>query len=79
MQKIRTFFGTMTGKMLGIAMVAMLALPSMASATAQYDLSPVSTGFTDQVLNAVTTALPIAGPIIALFVGWKVLRRLVRG
>jgi hypothetical protein len=46
--------------------------------TAAHDLSGVSTGFTDQVLNAVTTALPIAGPILALFVGWRVMKRLVK-
>lgn len=56
-----------------------LLIVSNAFATAAYPLGGVSTGFTAQVQDAVTTALPIAGPIIALFVGWRVLKRLVRG
>jgi hypothetical protein len=61
-----------------LAVTAMLSIVGAASASSTYDLSGVSTGFTDQVLNAVTTALPIAGPILALFVGWRVMKRLVK-
>jgi uncharacterized membrane protein len=64
----------------GLAVAATsLIVTALASASAAYPLTGVSTGFVDQLTNAVTTALPIAGPIIALFVGWKVFKRLVRG
>lgn len=63
-----------------MAVAAMsLVVTAIASASATYPLAGVSTGFTGQLTDAVTTALPIAGPIIALFVGWKVFKRLVRG
>jgi hypothetical protein len=64
--------------LLAVAAVS-LVVTAIASASAAYPLAGVGTGFTDQLTNAVTTALPIAGPIIALFVGWKVFKRLVRG
>jgi hypothetical protein len=41
--------------------------------TVTFDFTPVINGFVDQVLNAVEVALPIGGPILALFVGWKVI------
>lgn len=61
-----------------VSVVGILAFAGQAMASAAYPLGSVSTGFTDQVTSAVTTALPIAGPILALFVGWKVMKRLVR-
>jgi hypothetical protein len=70
---MRRYLGTLSA----VSLMALVVTTS-AFASAAYDLSSVSTGFTSQVLNAVTTALPIAGPIIALFVGWKVLKRMVR-
>lgn len=60
-----------------VSVAAITAAPSFA--TAAYPLSGVSTGFTDQLTNAVTTALPIAGPVIALFVGWRIFKRLSHG
>jgi hypothetical protein len=50
-----------------------------AFAVAPYDLSPASTGVTDQVQAAVTQGLPIMGGLIALGVGIKLIKRLVRG
>jgi|GEM_PF-7018029 len=47
--------------------------------TATYDLSSVTSTFTDQVSNAVTVALPIGAAIMALFIGWRVLRRIAKG
>lgn len=70
----------MRNKIMTMAVVAFgaLLIVGNAFASATYDMSGVSTSFTGQIQNAVTTALPIAGPILALFVGWKVLKRLVR-
>jgi hypothetical protein len=65
-------------KTLAVGFGALLAFASQAFASAAYPLTSVSTGFTDQVGNAVTTALPIAGPILALFVGWRVMKRIVK-
>jgi Inovirus Coat protein B len=50
----------------------------MVEAAAQYDLSAVTSGITDQVQAAVTTVGPIAGGLLALFVGFKVIRRLAK-
>jgi hypothetical protein len=64
---------------LGLACFAMLVVASSAMASgATYDLSSVSTGFQAQVQNGVTTILPIAGPLIALFVAWRVLKRMAK-
>ncbi len=62
-----------------VAVCSAFAAPAAASASATYDLSGVSSNFTAQVLNAVTTALPIGAAIMALFVGWRVIRRLTKG
>jgi len=57
--------------------VAMTAGPAFA--VAPYDLGAASTGVTDQVQAAVTQGLPIMGGLIALGVGIKLIKRLVRG
>lgn len=67
------FYGCLTAVVMGSALMASQL------GTATYDLSSVSTTFTDQVSNAVTTALPIGAAIMALFVGWRVLRRIAKG
>jgi hypothetical protein len=38
-----------------------------------------ATGVTDGVGDAATVALPAGATILALFVGWRVLKRLVNG
>lgn len=64
---------------LSVTALGVLVFAANSFAAAAYPLSGVSAGFTDQIGNAVTTALPIAGPIVALFVGWRVFKRLARG
>ena len=68
-------------RVMALALVAMasMAIVSTAGATAPYDFSGVGTSVSDQVSNAFDFALPIGGAIIALFVGWRVLKRLVHG
>jgi hypothetical protein len=61
------------------AVMGVLVFAGSSLASATYPLTGVTTGFTAQLSDAVTTALPIAGPIIALFVGWRVFKRLVKG
>jgi hypothetical protein len=65
--------------MLVAAATSVLVFAGNAMAAAAYPISGVGTGFTDQLHNAVDTALPIAGPIIALFVGWRIFKRLSHG
>lgn len=50
----------------------------MIVATAAYDLSQVAGPFVSQVQNALyTVGLPVGGAILALNVGWDVLKRLI--
>jgi hypothetical protein len=65
--------------MLGIAVVGALSVVSVAGATATYDFTSAGSGFTAEIGNAFTVALPIGAAIVALFVGWRVLKRLVHG
>jgi len=60
-----------------VALLAVVVAQS-ALASATYDFSAVSTGFTAQLQGALTTALPIAAGVLALFVGWKIIKRFVR-
>lgn len=55
-----------------------LAAPAMAQAVPAYDISPISTGFTDQVQSALTVGLPIAAGLIALSVGLAWVRKLLK-
>lgn len=61
-------------------LVAMFALSvsGVADATATYDLAPVTSGIVDQVQSALGTILPIAGGLLALFVAWRLIRRMVK-
>jgi hypothetical protein len=49
-----------------------------ALAVPAYDLTPISTGFTDQVQSALTVGLPIAAGLIALSVGLAWVRKLLK-
>jgi hypothetical protein len=61
------------GTLVGTAMVA---APSMA--VTDYDLTPITTGFTGQVQSALTVGLPIAAGLIALSVGISWVRKLLK-
>lgn len=41
------------------------------------DWSSLSTGITSQLEAVIPIALPIAGTILAIFVGWKIIKRFV--
>ncbi|MBJ7330727.1 MAG: hypothetical protein JHC95_12580 [Solirubrobacteraceae bacterium] len=45
---------------------------------AEFELDAVTTGISDQVQEALTVALPVAGSLLALMVGWRLVRRLVK-
>lgn len=42
------------------------------------DMSPLTTGMTDQIDESVSTALPILGTLLALYLGVKLIRRIIR-
>jgi len=71
----------LTGRYLSLycAVGAVMALGFASVASAEpYDLSGATDGVVAQVTDVLTSVLPIAGGIIALFVGWKILRRMVK-
>lgn len=47
-------------------------------AQAQYQLDGLTSGIGDQIQEALTVGLPVAGGILALFVGWRVIRRIIK-
>jgi TRAP-type C4-dicarboxylate transport system permease small subunit len=65
--------------MAAVSCTAFLSFVGLAGATSTYDLNSIGTSVTDQVSNGVTTALPIGGAILGLFIAWKVVKRLTRG
>jgi hypothetical protein len=44
-------------------------------ATATYDFSGVSDGFVDQIKSVLSVGLPIGAAIVALLVGWRIMKR----
>jgi hypothetical protein len=70
-------------KRLGLALagcvVAAVSMVALAGATAPYNFTDATTSFTDELDSAFTVALPLGGGIVALFVGWKVMKRLLHG
>ncbi len=54
-------------------------LADLAAATShEYSLSGATDGVQSQVSAVLVDVLPVAGGIIALFIGWKILKRMVR-
>jgi TRAP-type C4-dicarboxylate transport system permease small subunit len=49
-----------------------------AGATAAYDISGISSGFTDQVQAVLVVALPIAAGLIALVMGLRLFRKVAK-
>jgi uncharacterized membrane protein YqgA involved in biofilm formation len=56
---------------------ALVVSDSAMAVTTPYDLAPAGSSITDQVTAVLVVALPIAGGILALFIGWKILKRFV--
>jgi len=67
-------FGLKT-KIAAMTAFLVLGLAQAANAVA-YDLSPVTDGITAQITALLPVVLPVAGGIIALFVGWRLLKRM---
>jgi hypothetical protein len=63
---------------LGLACFLALNISGIAGATATYDISTLTSGVVEQVQASLATVLPIAGGLLALGVGFKLMRRLVK-
>jgi hypothetical protein len=57
---------------------AALAIAAPAMAVPILDLSAVGTAVTAELAPALASAMPIAGTLIAVGVGWKLFQRFVR-
>lgn len=63
-----------------VAVVGSMVVASASSAfAAAQDYTAIGTGITAEITSALTTALPIGGTVLGVFIGWKVLKRFVRG
>lgn len=58
---------------------AVVASATSAFATPVLDLSSAATSITAELTPAITSALPIAGTIIAVGIGWKLFKRFTKG
>lgn len=63
-----------------LALVASLVVASAVNALALpiLDLSTIGTAITGELTPALAAAMPIAGTLIAVGVGWKLFRRFVK-
>lgn len=69
------------GKFAGVLSVSCLAVAGAAGsalAVPILDLTSAATAVTAELTPAITTALPIAGTIIAVGVGWKMFKRFTK-
>lgn len=66
------------GLLASLTTMLVLGVAETAGATATYSLAGATGGIQDQVTSVLTEVLPVAGGIIALFIGWKILRRMVK-
>lgn len=56
--------------------VALLCGVFVQAANAVYDLDPVTDAITAQITASLPVILPIAGGLIALFVAWRLVKRM---
>lgn len=63
---------------LALVLSLVVASASQALATPILDLSTIGTAITGELTPALAAAMPIAGTLIAVSVGWKLFRRFVK-
>ena len=73
MKNYKKYFGK-------VALVAgsLVAMATNALAVPILDLSTIGTAITGELTPALAAAMPIAGTLIAVGVGWKLFRRFVK-
>jgi hypothetical protein len=59
-----------------IAGITGMVLPAIAGAST-YDLSGATDSVTAQITSSLVYILPVAGGLLALFVGWRIVKRFV--
>jgi hypothetical protein len=57
-----------------VAAIAALVLPAIAGAST-FDLSPATDSVQSQITASLVYILPVAGGLLALFIGWKLVKR----
>jgi len=75
MSIIRTYWARLC--VLTLAFAVGVTSQALAQATS-YDLSPATDGIVSQVTSILVTVLPIAGGLLALTIGWKLLRKMTK-
>ncbi len=67
-------------KIASFALVAFVVMAEVASAqTGQnYSLAPATDGIVSQITSVLATVLPIAGGLLALTIGWKLLKKMTK-
>ena len=57
---------------------ASLSVPTAAKAAAMVDYSGLSTSVTTELTAALTVVVPLAGTVLAAFMGWKFVKRFLK-
>lgn len=57
---------------------ASMSVPTAAKAAAMVDYSGLSTSVTTELTAALTVVVPLAGTILAAFLGWKFVKRFLK-
>lgn len=79
MTNLVKYVGSARKGRIGAATVVLFALVAeAASAQASYDLSPATDGIVSQITSVLATVLPIAGGLLALTIGWKLLKKMTK-
>jgi len=76
---MKNLSGSVHARLASFSAVAFLVLCEMAVATNHtYSLAPATDGIVEQVKSVLLTILPIAGGLIALTIGWKLLKKMTK-
>lgn len=72
------FLGSIRSKAAALSVLVFVVIAETASAQATYSLAPATDGIVSQVTGVLTTVLPIAGGLLALTIGWKLLKKMTK-
>jgi hypothetical protein len=65
-------------RLAAFSLVAFVVMAEAASAQTSYSLAPATDGIVSQVTSVLATVLPIAGGLLALTIGWKLLKKMTK-
>lgn len=72
------YFGSIRAKAGALSVLAFLLIAESAAAQANYSLAPATEGIVSQITSVLATVLPIAGGLLALTIGWKLLKKMTK-